>query len=114
MTREQLGLDQEDPKVLHLPKGLEVVGAMWFSDSDIEKVVIPKTVRELGEYAFFQCEKLHDVVFEHGSRLKTIGNYCFGSSGLEKIIVPRNVREIGDSVFNCCRNLRSLTFEKGS
>lgn len=45
MTREQLGLDQEDPKVLRLPKGLEAVGNEWFDDSDIEKVVIPKTVR---------------------------------------------------------------------
>ena len=48
MTREQLGLDQEDPKVLRLPKGLEVVGFEWFRWSDIEKVFIPNTVRELG------------------------------------------------------------------
>lgn len=48
MTREQLGLDQKDPKVLRLPHGLETVGDAWFIGSDIQKVFIPNTVRELG------------------------------------------------------------------
>ena len=55
VTREQLGLDQEDPKVLHLPRGLKVVGAEWFTGSNIEKVFIPNTVRELGNAAFCCC-----------------------------------------------------------
>ena len=73
MTREQLGLDQEDPKALQLPHGLEVVGKDWFRDSDIEKVFIPNTVRELGKSAFYSCEKLREIVFESGSQLETIG-----------------------------------------
>ena len=35
MTREQLALDQEDPNVLHLPRGLEVVEIEWFSWNNI-------------------------------------------------------------------------------
>lgn len=55
MTREQLGLDQ-DPKMLRLPRGLEVVGTDWFRDSDIEIVFIPNTIRELGKCAFDGCK----------------------------------------------------------
>lgn len=53
--------------MLRLPHGLEVVGDYWFDSSDIEKVVIPNTVRELGDSAFTSCFHLHEVVFEPGS-----------------------------------------------
>ena len=114
MTREQLGLDQEDPKVLWLPKGLEVVGARWFCWSDIEKVFIPNTVRELGEDAFRDCKRLREVVFAPNSRLEDIGDNCFSNCGFEEVTVPKSVRSIGRCAFQYCRNLQSLTLEEGS
>ena len=83
MTRVQLGLDQEDPKVLRLPDGLEVIGDDWFWESDVEKLIIPNTVRELGHSAFSWCEKLREVVFEPDSRLEAIREFCFAHSMLE-------------------------------
>lgn len=112
MTREQLGLDQ-DPKVLRLPRGLEIVGAWWFKDCDIEKLFISNTVRELRKDAFADCEKLREIIFEPNSRLETIEGSCFCRCGLEKVIIPKSVRVIGDFAFDSCRSLRSLTFEKG-
>lgn len=67
MTREQLGLDQKNLKVLRLPDGLEVVGDSWFSLSDIEKLIIPNCVRKLEDNAFANCMKLREVVFEPDS-----------------------------------------------
>ena len=88
--------------------------AWWFTDSNIEKLFIPNTVRELEKYAFFNCKKLREVVFEPGSRLETIGEYCFSCCGLEDMVIPKSVWEIGSKAFSCCSNLCSLIFEKGS
>ena len=82
ITREQLGLDQEDPKALRLPKGLEVVGDYWFGWSDIEKVFIPNTVKKLGEEAFAMCACLSEIVFESDSRLERIEAGCFSRCNL--------------------------------
>ena len=113
MTREQLGLDQ-DPRVLRLPDGLEVVEDDRFSFSDIRKLIIPCTVKRLGDRAFKGCYRLREVVFEAGSQLETIGRYCFSSCGIERMTVPRSVRDIGDDAFDGCRRLCSFAFEDGS
>lgn len=101
-------------KALRLPRGLETVGDNWFSCSDIEKVFIPNTVRELGNYAFGSCKQLREVVFEPGSQLETIGTTCFAECGFEEITIPKSVRSIGNLAFGGCCILRSLTFEEGS
>ena len=100
-TREQLGLDQ-DPKVLRLPEGLEVVGDGWFSDSDIERLIIPNTVKKLGDSAFSNCVRLREVVFESDSQLETIGSYCFERCGLREFVVPESVKDIGFGIFLGC------------
>ena len=46
---------------------LEKLGAYCFSNSGIEKIVIPKGVKELQNSAFRDCESLKDVVFEDNS-----------------------------------------------
>ena len=113
MTREQLGLGQ-DPKVLRLPDGLEVVEDDRFSFSDIRKLIIPSTVKRLGDRAFKGCYRLREVVFEAGSQLETIGRSCFNSCDIERMTIPRSVRDIGNGAFDGCRRLCSLAFEDGS
>ena len=112
-TPEQLGVIR-DPKVLRLPDGLEVVESEWFSGNEMEKVLIPSTVRELGSCAFCGCKQLREVVFEPGSELETIKRSCFSNCGLEKVVIPRNVKTIEEYAFSGCHSLRSLTFEEGS
>ena len=112
MTREQLGLDQ-DTKELRLPRGLEIVGAEWFKESNIEKLFIPNTVQELGEYAFTGCLKLCEIIFEPGSELKKIGRCCFLANAVKSVVIPKSVQYIGERAFYGCSKLNSLTFEKG-
>lgn len=90
------------------------MGIEWFDTDDIEKVIIPSSVRVLRERAFILCEFLREVVFEPGSRLETIGADCFSECGLVKVVIPRSVREIGSGAFSNCHNLSSLVFEEGS
>ena len=68
--------------MLRLPDGLEVVGKGWFHNQSIQRLVVPSSVRELGDEAFGGCEGLREVVFEPGSRLKSIEEWCFGKSGI--------------------------------
>ena len=113
-TPEQLGIGQTDPKVLRLPDGLEEVGDEWFRDGGVEKLVVPNSVKTLGESVFFKCKRLREVFFEPDSRLETIGYACFGYSGLVNVVVPKSVQYIGSYAFCHCPDLASLRFEEGS
>ena len=93
-TLEQLGVGQSIQKVLRLPDGLEVVGREWFEESDMSKVIVSSSVRELGVNAFRGCMELRELVFEPGTRLERICNSCFCCCGFKKLVSPRSVRVI--------------------
>ena len=49
--------------MLRLPDGIETIGNNWFVGAEIEKLVVPRSVRKFGEYAFSDCERLREVIF---------------------------------------------------
>ena len=55
--------DLRTRKVIELPEGLEAVGSCWFSNCQVEKVVVPTSVKEIGNNAFRACKRLKEVVF---------------------------------------------------
>lgn len=65
--------DLRRSKDVTIPDGTERVGNHWFWRSDIENVVIPASVKEIGTDAFCRCEKLKKIVFE-GARKTSIGS----------------------------------------
>ena len=97
-----------------IPSGVEKIGNYWFEGADIEKITIPASVREIGADAFHGCEKLREIIFEGGSKLKIISQNCFICAGIKKIIIPKGVTEIQDSALCRCKNLKKVTFEEGS
>ena len=71
----------------------------------IETVIIPNTVKELGEDVFAGCKKLKKVVFSDAiikipdaGRYDGLFAYC---SSLIEVILPRYLRYIGTGAFAC-------------
>ena len=85
--------------MLHLPDGLEIVGHKWFITNDIWKVIVPSSVKILGESAFSWCVNLREVVFEPYSQLERIEKDCFYMCDLREIVIPRSVHYIEDHAF---------------
>lgn len=68
-----------------------------FND-DVEKVVLPKTVREIGKYAFYTCHKLRSIELNEG--LEIIGEYAFAyTENLKEIVIPSSVKKVGNYCF---------------
>lgn len=87
---------------------LEILPEQAFARRDLidpnlilTSVKLPKNLVEIGEYAFYNCQKLIDIIIPQG--VTTIGNsafqYCLD---LTEIVLPENVTEIGFSAFRRC------------
>ena len=63
---------------------------------DIRSVVIPSTVKSIGELAF-HSNQISSVTLSNG--LETIGNYAFNDNLLTSIIIPDSVTSIGEAAF---------------
>ena len=117
---------------VQLPEGLKVIDRSAFARSGISTVIIPNTVTEIGDSAFYQCGRLEsisipdsvtvfgDSIF-HGSGLKSftfpagliaskkIPQYMFYMTNFEKIDIPAGIEAIGKQALSDCKSLTSAT-----
>ena len=106
------GLKDTNINDIRIPEKLdgyyvEEIGASAFQNSKLVKVIIPDSVKTIGESAFEESRALREVSYVKNSGVVTIGDRAFyGCSLLEKVIIGKNVESIGTDAF------RNLTFNK--
>ena len=96
---------------LKLPSTLnkiEYAGITWCSS--IEELIIPRAVREIGDY--FDCLKAcKRVIFEQGSKLRKVGTcflrYC---DVLEELVFPPHLKSIGYSLFEQSKMIKRIQY----
>ena len=91
---------------VNLPKSLENIGRSSFSGCvSLYNVTIKGNI---GDYAFYKCGNLHEVVI--GDGIQKIGNRAFAEcSSLYSINLPNTLSELGASAFYKCRSLSSIS-----
>ena len=102
--------------VLTFKDGLEVIDRYslnYFSMLvTITEVVIPDSVRIIGEDAFLGCETIKSV--RMGSGIEEIGDAAFYACvALTEVTVPGNATRIGDMAFYGCSALERITLLEG-
>lgn len=84
----------------------------FYKKRRIKSVTVPKTVKEIGEVTFFECDMLREVVLNQG--LEIIGsNAFFWCEKLEKIDIPDTVKEIGKGAWENCEKLTEIKLPDG-
>lgn len=96
-----------------IPEGVKRIGGnpdnSIFEDTEteIKSVVIPDSVIEIGERAFYTCLQLEEVTMENG--VKKIGQEAFaGCFKMKTIHLSDSLQEIGLRAFNFCESLEAL------
>ena len=95
-------------KSLVIPDSVTNIGdyAFWGCKS-LKSLVLPDGVTSIGDYAFDGCCSLRCVVISDG--VTRIGNYAFwGCKSLKSLVIPDSVTHIGNGAFNACSSLKSL------
>ena len=110
-------------KTLRLPEGLETLGARalaagaygyFISNQQIDlrtalhikQLLLPSTLRSIGEAAFFSAQIQEPVTLPQ--RLRTIGPLAFYTSSLPEITLPESLQRIDDQAFALCGSLETV------
>ena len=90
-----------------VPTGLLRRYAVSDPGSNVSEVILPESVTEIGNSAFYNCDFLTEIKLP--GELEKIGNNAFyGCDGLGKIEVPGTVTAIENNAFEACANLKSV------
>ncbi len=139
-TSEVLCYDGYEEGTLVIPDTFEgapvvSIGNYAFADKYFTELVMPDTVKTIGNYAFYECTemesiKLSAVLESIGDRafydvvtlqslvlpdtVETIGENAFAAcQGLESVVLSSSLKEIGDYAFNYCDLLTSIRVPEG-
>lgn len=94
-------------------KPVTVIAERAFYDcSDVVKIVLPDTIKEIGSYAFGYCTALTDIEIPSCTRVL---DYAFiGCSSLKAVTLPDGVISIGACLFKNCTSLKKVTILSGA
>ena len=82
-----------------------------FAGCDFKEVVIPYSVKEIGDSAFLNCRQLEYAEIENP--MTRIGKHAFGGCALLKTAnIPETATEIEDGTYYGCEALESVTIPK--
>nr|WP_027871616.1 leucine-rich repeat domain-containing protein [[Eubacterium] cellulosolvens] len=125
------GIDDAYVTEVEIGKGVTAIGKYTFCNSEIERVILPEGISDIGCNSFENCEKLKeinipDTVTSIGayafcnctqvkninlsSVLKHLGEGAFSSCGLTSITIPNSLTEILGATFSQCVNLQEVFF----
>lgn len=82
-------------------KKVVMIDKCAFKGKIIKKVVIPDTVKEIGQSAFYGC-CIRELVLS--KNLEKIGSYAFWDHELDKVVIPKSVKNMGQQLFDYAKN----------
>ena len=78
-----------------------------FAAHNIDNIIIPNNIKEIGSSAFSNCESLKSITIRDS--VTSIGKYAFAKcTSLTDITIPDRVTSIGEGVFYNCTSLKSI------
>ena len=91
-----------------IPDSVVEIVEFCFKNLKIKSVIIPNSVKSIGDGAFEGCTNLKSVTIPNS--VTSIGSSAFSRcKNLKSVTIPNSVTSIGSSAFSRCKNLKSVT-----
>lgn len=107
MSQERYTIDADG--TLIVADGVTIIKEKEFRDFDkITKVVLPRTVQQIGSGAFWGCVKMKSINIPVGVRY--VESFTFhGCESLTEIVIPEGVVRIETNAFGGCKKLKKVS-----
>lgn len=80
--------------------------AMFYNS--IESVVVSDGIKEIGDYAFSDCENMENIILPDS--ISVIGMQSFYETALTEVTLPVELNTLGAGAFSGCKKLNKVTY----
>ncbi len=77
-----------------------------FSSKPIVSVVLPDSIKNIGNQAFYACASLKK--FHMGNSVESVGDFAFQQAGISDMTISQSLKEIGQYAFSVMPNLTNV------
>lgn len=85
-------------KSIKIPDTITKIETEVFYNSQLENVDLGKNVKEISDYAFYNCVNLKSINLSDS--IQVLGKYCFIGCNLNSVILPKSLIEIDTNPFD--------------
>ena len=99
-------------KSIHIPDSVEEIGeSAFYGCNKIGDVTLPKSLKAIEAYAFAECDDIYKVDFKYNPETEIkIGTGAFNSCNkLSNVNMTENIKSIGGYVFADCPQIKNIT-----
>ena len=92
---------------IKIPNNIKSIGLQAFKESNIEKIIIPASVKETLSFICSKCPVLTQAIFEGNDT--EIGSYNFNlCQKLKEVKLPSKLKELPSGTFKNCKSLTNI------
>ncbi len=97
-----------------LSANVSTIDRLAFSESGLESINIPASIKEISYKAFKNAKSLQNVSFAVSDTEMMIRDEAFYGSGLTTVSIPANVTYIGNLCFSRCQSLTEINVDNAN
>lgn len=117
---------------VEIPQGVYEIADNCFMGTYIKRIVFPKELKKIGNFAFANCENLEEIIFNeceishvgekafsgcnklkrfNFNNLSSIGERAFEKTAIEDVVLSSDIKFIGEGIFKDCNNLKTAKID---
>ena len=97
-----------ESREFYVKDGTTVIAGQSFMDAKYEKIILPSSVKTIGNLTFYRCSNLTSISLPQ--EMVSISSYAFGEcKKLKSVTLPDKISYLSNCLFENCTELESVT-----
>ncbi len=94
------------------PSFLTIDSYAFTEDKGLKKITLPKHLTSIGDYAFYKCENLSEVVLDEKGKTSSFGKYALAYTDIKELYLPESVATLSEGALAYAENLRAIRINR--